>query len=266
MQQIHEQIELVAPVGGLHRAAGYQHKAPYYFENGLNVRAYDVIEGRGRIGSRPGLVKPYAQNVSVDGVVTEEYTLSPILLTKGVRIEGHSSTDDANWYGSFGTLNVGNDSGALNPLRSLLHFDLSGIPGTTAVITAASLNLYCFSATGTTAAKLYRMTRYNWGETTATWNKYDGSTTWTTAGGDFTTSGGVDFTTIAPGWLTISGSGVIAMAQEAYGNLTDHIKQLHMLLKLASETATIEQNSYGGREYPTVDRRAYMSVTYEVTV
>jgi hypothetical protein len=39
-----------------------------------------------------------------------------------------------------------------------------------------------------------------------------------------------------------------------------------MLLKLASETVTIEQNSYGGRLYTVADRRAYMSVTYEITV
>jgi hypothetical protein len=59
----HEIVELAAPLGGLRRDAGFQQKPPFYTEDCLNVRAFDVIESRGRVGSRPGLVKAFQQQL-----------------------------------------------------------------------------------------------------------------------------------------------------------------------------------------------------------
>lgn len=52
-----EIVELHPPLGGLRRDAGYAQKPPFHFEDGVNVRVFDVLENRGRIGSRPGLNK-----------------------------------------------------------------------------------------------------------------------------------------------------------------------------------------------------------------
>ena len=59
----HPVIALHDPVGGLYRARGYQHQAPYTSETLLNVRPFDVVENRGRIGSRPGLVKAFGEQL-----------------------------------------------------------------------------------------------------------------------------------------------------------------------------------------------------------
>ncbi len=57
------QITLVPPVGGIDRAAGYQHQKPYTCFDAQNVRGLDVSKGRQRIGSRPGISKAYAQDL-----------------------------------------------------------------------------------------------------------------------------------------------------------------------------------------------------------
>jgi len=59
----HEQVELLPPVGGKRNNSGYQSKAPYYSEDLLNVRPFDTLEGRGRLGSRPGLAKAFQQRL-----------------------------------------------------------------------------------------------------------------------------------------------------------------------------------------------------------
>lgn len=253
-------VEIQPPLAGLDRAWAVQSQPPFTLCDANNVRGRSVFDSRSILGSRPGLVKAFSQNVSTQATV-ESFTVD-ILLTKGVHIEGDSSTDDFNWFSGDGKLFVGNDSPIIDELRSLLHFDLSVIPGSGAIITAATLNLYCYSAINAPAAKLYRMTRYNWAENTATYNKYDGATVWTTRGGDFTTTGGIDWQLGATGWRQIPG--LASLAQEAYGNLTDHIKQLHILLKLASETATVELNKFRGRLDATPSLRPYLTVTYEV--
>lgn len=267
MQQIHEQIELAAPVGGLHRAAGYQHKAPYYFENGLNVRAYDTFEGRGRIGSRPGLIKPYSQNVSVDGLVTQQFTLD-FAASADNHIGGDISPIDPN-RGSFTNLTVGRESvnqlPGYAPHRTLLHFNMNALPAS-ATLTAATLQLYQFShANGTPEARIYRVTQSAWTELGSNWDKYDGVTGWTTDGGDF------DLTTPAPISYFIQaangsfGINVLSHAQDAY---TSRSKQLHMLLKLLDDLVVDnEVGYYNSKEFTTFpDRVPKLTVTYEVSV
>lgn len=73
-----EHIELLAPIGGLRKNAGYQQKPPFFFESGINVRPFDVNEGRGRIGSRPGLLKSFQEQLGndVDLVVNGDFSAS----------------------------------------------------------------------------------------------------------------------------------------------------------------------------------------------
>lgn len=88
------------------------------------------------------------------------------------------------------SLDVGEYNGAVGDIRrTLMQFDLSSIPvGST--ITAVTLRMYDTGAnlaTNTRTMRAYRCRR-TWGETTVTWNTYDGSNNWGTAGCDNTTS------------------------------------------------------------------------------
>lgn len=70
--------------------------------------------------------------------------------------------------------------------RGLIKFDLSSIPTGAAVLSATlSLNFSTVDVAGTINA--YRVYRA-WTEAGATWNKYDGTNNWGTAGCDNTTS------------------------------------------------------------------------------
>jgi len=88
------------------------------------------------------------------------------------------------------SLDVGEYNGNVGDIRrALLHFDLSSIPsGST--ITVATFRIYDSGdnlATNTRTMRAYRLLRA-WGETTATWNTTDGSTSWGTVGAYNTTN------------------------------------------------------------------------------
>lgn len=80
------------------------------------------------------------------------------------------------------SLNAGFDGS--NASRALVQFNLAGIPATDTVLSA---KLFMFlgsaSSTASTSLSAYQLTR-PW-TTGATWNTYDGTNSWTTAGGDF---------------------------------------------------------------------------------
>lgn len=108
------------------------------------------------------------------------YNLSP---TRDAHIRGDAPTSN---YNSNAGLGVGeaNNSSAL--YRALLHFDLSGI-GAGETVTSATLKLYRGSDLSDNARRFncYRVRRA-W-TTGVTWNTWNGSDNWTTAGcGDTT--------------------------------------------------------------------------------
>lgn len=79
-------------------------------------------------------------------------------------------------------MQVGEEQGNTPLSRGLVTFDLSSIPGGS-TITTATLKLYDDGAnlsTNTRTMRVYRLLR-NW-TTSATWNKYDGTNNWGTAG------------------------------------------------------------------------------------
>lgn len=80
------------------------------------------------------------------------------------------------------------DSG-LDTDRGLIKWDLSTIP-TTAIVTDATLTLTVNDGSAATNGRTLRAFRVlrNWTEGGSTWNTYDGSNNWGTAGCDNTTS------------------------------------------------------------------------------
>jgi hypothetical protein len=257
-------IDVHFPFLGKDARYGFQTGPLYTTPSCLNVRSDDVFEGRQRGGSRPGLVRilpPRASDDPPDIVGDIEQPPIDISPTKDVRIEGHADTDDANWNVAQ-SLKVGNDYALQNPLRTLFHFDLSNLP-TNATIIVATLVLTRNYSLGTPACKIYRLTRTAWTETGCTWNKYDGTNTWTTPGGDFDLAdpAPIDWSVDANETKSIN---VLSHALDAW-NTPARAKQLNVILKLATESATIEWGWYYGREYASVpSRRPKLSVTYTV--
>lgn len=105
-------------------------------------------------------------------------TLNPLIDTNIV------SDSPTNNYGTNAALYVGESNGASGRVRrSLLKFDLSGIPAN-AIIDSAVLSLYAitdFSSNARTA-RVFRL-KQAWTEAGCTWNAYDGTNGWQTAGG-----------------------------------------------------------------------------------
>jgi len=103
---------------------------------------------------------------------------------------------DTTLYSDLTSTNFGTDT-ALDALcstserrRALVQFDVSSIPSGSHVV-SATLEFTARASVVGEAVDIYRMT-VGWTETGATWNKYDGSSNWSTAGGDFTSSGFAD--------------------------------------------------------------------------
>lgn len=93
-------------------------------------------------------------------------------------------TPTTNYGNTVSTGYVASQTGG-DDWRLLIHFTLASGSGT---ISAVTLNLYKVSGFGTDTGQnieVHELTRTNWTETGSTWNKYDGTNNWTTAGGDF---------------------------------------------------------------------------------
>ena len=86
-------------------------------------------------------------------------------------------------YGTGNSLANGEWNGGAQVGRVLLKFDLSSIP-TSATVISATLSLWVVAdyADNTRVHRVFR-TKRAWTEMGATWNKYDGTNDWQTAGG-----------------------------------------------------------------------------------
>ena len=106
-----------------------------------------------------------------------------------------------------------------NRVRGLVRFDLSAIP-LGAAIENATLTL--FAATGGSVAgpaqfRAYRLTQPAWTEFGATWNKYNGTNSWSAAGGDYTGEGH-DSTTVNSGSENLVFAALATLAADAVAN------------------------------------------------
>ncbi|MBD3319217.1 DNRLRE domain-containing protein [Candidatus Woesearchaeota archaeon] len=117
----------------------------------------------------------------------------------GENFVGSADTRDA-WFrggnvnqnrGTVSNLRVGRTTG-VNNIRTAIAFNLSSIPDV-AIVNNALLELYFYNipASDSTAAQNMAVHRIqqspprDWQETLVTWNTYDGTNSWTSAGGDF---------------------------------------------------------------------------------
>ncbi len=132
-----------------------------------------------------------------------------------------SSSPDSNW-GTNTLLGLSYDYGLNNRSRGLIHFDISDIPDG-AIFLQGDIRLYLVktSAGGDATITLSRLVQTNWTELGATWNRYDGTNAWATAGGDYTTTNAVTISGIAAtGWQTFIST---ALIQDCYDNQAKHI-------------------------------------------
>ncbi|WP_413936366.1 DNRLRE domain-containing protein [Nitrospira sp. BLG_1] len=251
-----EIVELQAPVGGLNRATDYQSAPPYTSIDLLNVRPFDVLEGRGRIGSRPGLVKAYTKQLGDanegSGGAAASGGPTSITPTRDVYLRQALSTN----RDALG-LRIANDANGADDTNSILYFDLSGIPST-ATITAAKLVLFAITLdVPSFSGVVYRLTRTNWSETQATWSLYSTGNSWTTAGGDYDSSLSVSFAIRALGTNEIFG--MEALCQDAIDSPT-YQGQLHILLTTnLTADAVVE---FVDSEYATAAYRPTLVVEY----
>jgi hypothetical protein len=253
-------VDVKWPLLGISRRLGFQSQPSYTCPDALNVRNDDVFERRLRGGSRPGLVQVLPPKTGTAADPTVETFMTDIPVSKD---GGGESLAPGN-SGGPNSLLVGLLT--TNIRRSWLHFDLTQIP-TGATIVSGTLLMSPTQIQGTngsTTCTINRLTQPAWIENEATWLNYKSGTAWATAGGDFTATGAVSYempTTFAVDTLSVA---ITALVQEAVDNLTDHIKQLHLLLKKSNEGTNQSVQEYRQKEFGEVAKRPHLAVTYEV--
>ena len=133
---------------------------------------------RPRTGVCPVTTTTTSTTTTTDTSLTTTTTL-PVTAFTGAADTAIFSGDPDMTLGSTNQAFVGND--ASNSQRALLRFDLTSVPST-ATIASCALTVDIVTLNQASAGKIYRMKQPAWSETTATWNRYDGVSTWTTAG------------------------------------------------------------------------------------
>lgn len=268
MARADEILPLEAPVGGLRKDAGYQQKAPYFTERCLNIRPFDVIEGRGRIGSRPGTVKAYSRklgNPNEGGVSAG--TETSFIATADTYLLENGTNKDAQL-----TLLVRPILSTYEGDRSvvILKFDVSGSIAAGNEVQSATLQLAVSSAGWPTVGnplsmQTRRLTQVGWVENQATWDIYATGSSWDVGGGDVTPDGQIT-TSIAydPSLATVLITGLKELVQAA---VDDPINPGEVHLRLAlngnSADAFIE---FLTSENVTASLRPTLTVVYDTGV
>ena len=172
-----------------------------------------------------------------------------------ILIEGPDDNHGSDTYFRVHRRNTGPDSRS----RSLIHFTLSSGSGTISAI-KLYLNAETIYAGGVSDAGLYQLTQTGWTEAGVTWNKYDGTNNWASAGGDFsatlihqtsvTTTGAKNWDLIEP---NANGTGLTL----TWGS------EVQLLIKAVSETSTNNDAvDFSSKENGTPGNRPYIEITY----
>ncbi|MCA9034040.1 MAG: DUF2341 domain-containing protein, partial [Planctomycetaceae bacterium] len=128
-----------------------------------------------------------------NGIFASQFSAAPLQQSATLTPAGDTYIDKSNAaanYGASTSLMVDHSGGSIGDTRSLLQFDLSGIP-TGATITGATLKLNATSITGTFNVDVYELTQA-WSEgngigatDAANWDDRQPGVGWGTAGGSF---------------------------------------------------------------------------------
>ena len=181
-------------------------------ENTIDSKQYSFLKADGSLSvsenllssiqfNQPAVIDVHAQGmkatftfqnatmwtVAKNGVVQldpDTYTFQPATIDNYL----DSDTPTTN-YGSAAAFYV--FKGADNVKRPILKFDMSGTIPAGATINSATLSAYCFIYLGGNypSGRTYtckRVTQTGWTSSGSTWNKYDGTNNWASAGGDYT--------------------------------------------------------------------------------
>lgn len=144
------------------------------------------------------------------------FAVVPVL---GISATIQPSSQDSFINAGFTGLNYGDSTTILVRAQSsteayhgLVQFDLSFIPAGSTIISATLKLYYCNWGTNNPAGRTiaaYRLTQ-SWDEDSVTWNRYDGTNAWATAGGDYTTTNGASATVPGSfGWMGWSVTGIV---------------------------------------------------------
>ncbi|MFI0409215.1 DNRLRE domain-containing protein [Actinomadura sp. 3N508] len=156
-------------------------------------------------------------------------------------------------------LMAGNNSGTYGRARAVLKFpDLSDIPSTARVLDA-QLRLWSAGVDpgGAATYELRGLTR-GFNETSATWNRADAATAWTTAGGD------MDATVSGTGgnWSNDPQQRVLNATSLAQRWVADPASNKGAIVKLANETTPAERAIFVSSEGREPQLRPQLVVTY----
>jgi|WetSurMetagenome_2_1015567.scaffolds.fasta_scaffold95396_2 hypothetical protein len=163
-------------------------------------------------------------------------------------VSGHPNTN----YGTEPDTWIGQD-GAGNVNRAVLSLDFSVLLHYTITAVLLELNFGTYDSGRT--LWVYRLTRPTWTEDGVTWNKYDGTNSWTSAGGDWTVTDAISAAS-ASGWVQWNVLNQVLYAQANTSGI------VHFLIKDSTETANHLNNFYS-REYATnLTLRPKLTLTY----
>jgi len=181
------------------------------------------------------------------------------------------STNDNYIYQGASNTNYGTSTAILTVggydslfAHSLLNFNFTSLPAG-ATITGATLNLYYYAYVtnnpvgNTLWAYEINTPGYFWTETGSTWNKYDGTNAWLTAGGDYTTTNGASLTVPGSyGWMSWN---VLALAQHfqsTHGNFAQFL-----ILDADTTSGTYYQTTWYSNNYvDNTTLRPKLIITY----
>jgi len=162
-------------------------------------------------------------------------------------------------HGSDTDILVG-DGTAHSAHRGILGFDFSAL-ASGSLISDAVLGMYYFQAqrgdpTGRTYWA-YRITQKNWTQTGVTWNKYDGTNAWNTAGGDYTTTDGASAVIASAGaWVTWTVTNQVKFAQSYTSKIAN------FLIMDGDETSNNDADFYSNNYTTDPTKCPYLTITY----
>ena len=138
--------------------------------------------------------------------------------------------------------------------RILIQFDLSAIPSS-ALVQSASLELFASSNGGSAATiEVFRLTR-DWTEDGVTWESYNGSNNWTTAGGDFDSQMLGSFVVDSQGVKTVD----LSVPVQAW---IDGSNPNYGVILISPSTSTNNEKKFDSSDNPTADTRPKLIVNY----